>query len=48
LQFLIQLVEWHHPTLDVFALVEMLLRLLIALLELHLNGDHLQQSVAGA
>lgn len=45
LQFLIQLIKWHNTAFNVLSLVEVLLRLLVAFLELYHNSDHLVKLV---
>lgn len=45
LKFLIQLIKWHNTAFNVLSLVEVLLRLLVAFLELYHNRDHLEKLV---
>jgi len=40
-QCVVQLAERHDSSLDVLAVIKMLLRLLVALLEIDFDGDHL-------
>jgi len=44
LQFLIQLADWHDDSLDVFAVVQVLLGLFVAFFQLDFHGDHLSRS----
>lgn len=43
LEFLVELADGHDDSLDVFAVVEVLLGLLVAFFQLYFDGDHLCQ-----